>query len=218
MLEIIGKSGWLFWGCAGVFFGRYGRRYIENGLKLRDYGERIWMMKPLVWELLNGVLWGITAVLYERIADKIIFGLLCSVLLGIAAIDICIYEIPPVLNGIIACLGVLRILMDLHHWNMYITGSLLGGGIFLLVYLCSGEKGIGGGDVKLMAAAGLVLGVQKIFWALFLGCLIAVLIQLPLKLFGKKNSTFALGPYLALGIGGMVWFGDKIVQWEYLLG
>ena len=216
-MEMIGEWAWLFWSCAGIFLGKYGRRYMENVLKLHDCREQIWLMKPSVLELLNGLLWGITAVLYERIADKILFGVLCSVLMGIAAIDFCIYEIPPVLNGIIACLGILRILMDLHHWNMYIIGSLLGGGIFLLVYLVTGKKGIGGGDVKLMAAAGLVVGVQKIFWALFFGCLIAVLVQLPLKLFGKKNSTFALGPFLALGIGVMVWFGDKILQWEYLL-
>ena len=39
-----------------------------------------------------------------------------------------------------------------------IFGLLVGGGLFLLVYLLS-SKGLGGGDVKFMAAAGLYLGL-----------------------------------------------------------
>lgn len=218
MLETIGKWDWLIWSCAGVVLGKYGRRYVENVLTDQDWGERFWLMKPLVWELINGLLWGVTAVLYESAADKIVFGLLSTLLLVIAAIDFCIYEIPPVSNGMIAGLGMIRIFADLGHWPSYITGSLLAGGIFLLVYLVTGKKGIGGGDIKLMAAAGLLLGAPKILYALFFGCVLAVLVQLPLKWIWKKNSTFALGPYLALGIGLMVWFDDKIVQWEYLLG
>lgn len=218
MLEMIGEWVWLLWSCAGCFLGKYNRRYVENVLKFHDYREQSRLLKPMVWELLNGVLWGVAAALYERIPDKIVFGLLCSVLLGIAAIDLFVYEIPPELNGIIACLGILRIFTDFGHWPSYVTGSLFAGGIFLLVYLVTGKKGIGGGDIKLMAAAGLLLGAPKILYALFFGCVLAVLVQLPLKWFCKKNSTFALGPYLVAGIGGMVWFGDKILQWEQLLG
>lgn len=218
MLEMIGKYSWLVWGCVGVFLGRYGRRYVENFLKSREYKGGFGLLNSPVLELTNGLLWGITAVVYESIADKVIFGVLCSVLLEIAVIDFSVYEIPPVLNGMIAFLGLVKLVMDLQHWPLYATGSLLGGGIFLLVYLVTGKKGIGGGDIKLMTAAGLLLGVQKIFFALFFGCVLAVLVQLPLKWFWKKNSTFALGPYLAAGIGLMVWFGDIILQWEHLLG
>lgn len=218
MLEMIGKCGWLFWGCFGTALGRYGRRYVEDVRKAHDCRAGFRLVQPPFFELINGLLWGITVILYEQMADKIIFGLLCSVLLGIAVIDFSVFEIPPELNGIIVCLGILRIATDLQHWSMYITGSLLGGGIFLLVYLVTGKRGIGGGDVKLMAAAGLLLGPEKIFLALFLGCVSAVVVELPRKYKKKKNSTFALGPYLAFGIGVAVWFGDKIIQWKCLPG
>ncbi len=212
MLEMMGKYSWLVWSCVGVLLGRYGRRYVENFLGSHNCEEVFRLLNPPVPELINGLLWGVTAVLYESVADKVIFGVLCSVLFAIAVIDFFVYEIPPALNGLIACLGLVKLVTDMQYWPSYVMGGLLGGGIFLLVYLVTGKKGIGGGDVKLMAAAGLVLGMPKLFFALFFGCAFAVLVQLPLKLFGKKNSTFALGPYLVIGIGLMVWFGDKLLQ------
>lgn len=218
VVEMIGKCSWILWSCVGAFLGKYCRRYVTYFLRLRncESGFRI-LVFPFP-ELLNGLLWGVVAALYESTSDKAVFGMLSSLLFGIAVIDFLSYEIPPVLNGMVACLGFVKIATDLQHWPLYVAGSLLGGGIFLMVYLVTGKRGIGGGDIKLMAAAGLVLGVSKIFPALFLGCILAVLVQLPLKWFWKKNSTFALGPYLVVGIGLMVWFGDIILQWEHLLG
>lgn len=218
MLEKIGEMSVLLYFCCGIAVGKLCSLYVIGYLKKRGVRESKKVLYSPAPEIAHGLLWGITALARQQQGNTPVYCLLCSVLFGIAVVDFYIYEIPLLCNGIIAGLGLLQIGLDAPHSASYLMGAFLGGGLFLLVYLLTRKRGIGGGDVKLMAAAGLLLGAPKILYALFFGCLIAVLVQLPLKWFCKKNSTFALGPYLVVGILGLVWFGDKILQWEQLLG
>ena len=82
-----------------------------------------------------------------------------------------------------------------------IYGSLIGGGLFLLVYLLS-KKGLGGGDVKFMAAAGLYLGLDKTIPAILYGTVLAALTGLVLILLRKigRKDTIPLAPFLFAGI------------------
>ena len=80
-------------------------------------------------------------------------------------------------------------------------GSAMGGGLFLFVYLIS-RKGLGGGDVKFMAVAGLYLGYSSILPAMFCGTLLAMLTGIVLILAKKigRQDTIPLVPFLAAGI------------------
>jgi len=82
-----------------------------------------------------------------------------------------------------------------------IYGLLTGGGLFLLVYLIS-RKGLGGGDVKFMAAAGLYLGFSETIPAILYGTVLAAVIGLILILFKKigRKDTMPLAPFLFTGI------------------
>jgi len=82
-----------------------------------------------------------------------------------------------------------------------IYGSLTGGGLFLLVYLIS-RKGLGGGDVKFMAAAGLYLGFASTIPAILYGTVIAAVTGLVLVMLKKINrkDTIPLVPFLFIGI------------------
>lgn len=80
-------------------------------------------------------------------------------------------------------------------------GFLCGGGLFLFVYLAS-RRGLGGGDVKFMAAAGLYLGFSGILSAMLCGSVLAALVGfslLLLKKIGRKDSI-PLAPFLYAGI------------------
>lgn len=80
-------------------------------------------------------------------------------------------------------------------------GLLIGGGIFLLVYLFS-RGGLGGGDVKLMAASGLYLGVQNVLPAMLYGSILASIaggILILMKKIGRKDAI-PLVPFLYAGI------------------
>jgi len=80
-------------------------------------------------------------------------------------------------------------------------GLLTGGGLFLLVYMIS-SKGLGGGDVKFIAAAGLYLGFAKTIPAIFCGTLLAALTGLALIILRKikRKDKIPLAPFLFTGI------------------
>jgi len=82
-----------------------------------------------------------------------------------------------------------------------LLGVLIGGGIFMLVYIVS-RKGLGGGDVKFMAAAGLYLGFTGTIPAILYGTVLAAITGLVLlicKKIGRKD-TIPLAPFLFVGI------------------
>ncbi|MCL1874013.1 MAG: prepilin peptidase [Clostridiales bacterium] len=80
-------------------------------------------------------------------------------------------------------------------------GFVIGGGLFLLMYIIS-RKGVGGGDVKFMAAAGLYLGLAGILPAMLIGTVLAALTGLFLIIFKKisRKDSIPLVPFLYLGI------------------
>ena len=82
-----------------------------------------------------------------------------------------------------------------------LLGLLAGGGLFLLVYLLS-KKGLGGGDVKFIAAAGLYLGFSGVIPAILYGTVLAAITGLVLILFKKigRKDTMPLAPFLFIGI------------------
>lgn len=87
-------------------------------------------------------------------------------------------------------------------------GFGVGGGLFLLVYIIS-RSGLGGGDVKFMAATGLYVGVFGIIAVMLYGMLLVALtglILLLLKKMGRKD-TMPLAPFLYVGILITVFYG-----------
>ena len=82
-----------------------------------------------------------------------------------------------------------------------VFGLIVGGGMFLLVYMVS-NKGLGGGDVKFISVAGLFLGFDKTIQAILYGTTIAALISLVLiwqKRINRKD-TVPLAPFLFIGV------------------
>ena len=81
------------------------------------------------------------------------------------------------------------------------AGFAIGGGLFLLVYIIS-RKGLGGGDVKFMAAAGAFLGFSGTIPALLFGSVFAALTGLTLIMLKKigRKDTIPLAPFLYIGI------------------
>lgn len=80
------------------------------------------------------------------------------------------------------------------------VGFLLAGAVFLTVYLVS-RKGLGGGDVKFMAAAGLYLGAD-VLPAMLYGSVFSAVTSVGLLLAKRiqRNSTIPLAPFLYAGM------------------
>ena len=73
----------------------------------------------------------------------------------------------------------------------------------------------GGGDIKLMAASGLLLGTAATVCAMFFGLLTGGAYGAWMLKSGKldKKDHFAFGPFLALGLAVAALWGDRIVAW-----
>ena len=83
----------------------------------------------------------------------------------------------------------------------------------LLIYYATKGLAIGGGDIKLMAAAGLLLGWELVIVAFFLGCILAAIIH-PLRMRIKNvGRSLAFGPYLSVGTVLDLYFGRQMISW-----
>jgi len=82
-----------------------------------------------------------------------------------------------------------------------ISGVLIGGGMFLLVYFIS-RKNLGGGDIKFMAAAGLYLGFSGTIPVMLYGSILAAGTGMVLIMFKviKRKDPIPLAPFLFIGI------------------
>ena len=69
------------------------------------------------------------------------------------------------------------------------------------------------GDVKLMAACGLILGWKLIILAFLLGCIIgSVVHMIRIKVSGVSHML-AMGPYLSAGIFLAALWGNSWISW-----
>ena len=100
-----------------------------------------------------------------------------------------------------------------------ILGTLLGGGVLWVIgeayYRYSGQEGMGGGDVKMLAMIGAFLGWKLVLVTLVLssvgGSLIGVLV-IAIKRGGMKHAL-PYGTFLALGALVASLVGDRIIAW-----
>lgn len=82
-----------------------------------------------------------------------------------------------------------------------VLGFIIGGGLFLFVYVIS-RRGLGGGDVKFMAAVGLYTGFAETLSVMLYGTMLAALAGIILLLLKKisRKDAIPLIPFLYLGI------------------
>lgn len=81
-----------------------------------------------------------------------------------------------------------------------VIGAAAAGGFYLLLYVLSRGRGLGGGDIRLGTVAGMVLashGLRYVLTGTFLAYLVTLAILLPLRLRGRRQ--FPHGPGLVIG-------------------
>ena len=149
---------------------------------------------------------------------SILTCLLFTILLAIAVIDWRTYEIPFGLNVTIGVLGLIKTIIDypMGLWEHII--GFFAVSIFMLICLYAGRLIIGadcfgGGDIKLMAAAGLFLGWKCIILAFLAGCILGAVIHSVRMRMSRDNHMLAFGPYLAAGIMIAALWGNTFIQW-----
>ena len=167
---------------------------------------------PII-EGLNGFLWVFVFLVNGMNVMSVVYCLMTSALLVLSVIDWRTFEIPFGINVFLGILGIVAVVLDKGEWLNHVIGAVCVSGFLLLLYLLSKGRAIGGGDIKLMAACGLLLGWQKSILAFLLGCIVGSVIHLFRMKISKEGHVLAMGPYLAAGIFLAVLFGGQWIHW-----
>ena len=183
--------------------------------KCRKCKTKLSAQYPLV-EALNGTLWLITYLLYDMSVTTLLYCGLISSLIALSVIDFRTYEIPVGFNIFILVLGTIRLvyefILDHNSWPEYVIGLVSVSVPLLLIYYATKGRGIGGGDVKLMGAAGLLLGWKLVILAFFLGCLLGSIIHIARMKISGESHVLAMGPYLSAGLIIAIYAGEQMIS------
>ena len=162
---------------------------------------------------MNGLLYLIVFARFGFAIESIIFCLVGSALFALSVIDFRTYEIPVGFQYFIGTLGIIRVIFDYENWLNYVIGFFAVSIVLAIIYYVSNGAAIGGGDVKLMAVCGLLLGWKLIIIAFFVGCMLGSVIHLTRMKFSGENHVLAMGPYLAAGVMLTALWGEQFLAW-----
>ena len=182
-----------------------------QGGKCRTCKTKLSVQYPVI-ELLNGLLYVLVFCIFGMTPQSFIYCALTSVLIVISVIDFRTYEIPLGCNIFIMILGIVQVFIDLPHMSQYVIGFFAVSIVLFLVWLISKGRAIGGGDIKLLAAGGLLLGWQNIVLAFLLGCILGAVIHLIRMKVSDADRRLAFGPYLSAGIFIAAMCGDNLIR------
>ncbi len=185
--------------------------------KCRYCGAKLSAQYPIV-EGCNGLAYMLILYLYgfgdlKSTSTTILYCLMFSALLALSMIDFQTYEIPVGFNYFLLVLGIARVATDYRNWSLYVIGLFAVSIPLLLIYLLSKGRAIGGGDVKLMAACGLIIGWKLIIFAFLTGCILGSIIHVIRMKVSKANHVLAMGPYLSAGIVLAIAIGIPVLNW-----
>lgn len=207
--------------------------------KCRSCGVPISWRYPLV-ELLNGLVYVWTVSEFGLNGEAIVLMAFCSALLVITFIDLDHQIIPDVITlpGMALGLAVAPFVMmplveplpfglgrivELGVYPTALVNSLIGllaGGLPLFAIGWIWEKvrkveAMGGGDIKLMAMVGSLIGWKGALLTIMLGALAGSLVGMLLIMLRKHQAdkVIPFGPFLAVGAFCSAFYGPDIVAW-----
>ncbi|HEX3076747.1 MAG TPA: prepilin peptidase [Lachnospiraceae bacterium] len=186
--------------------------FIQIKGRCRSCKTKLSLQYPLV-ELCNGVLYIIIFLANGFHIESVLYCLATSTLLVISFIDFKTFEIPPMCNLIIGVLGIIELGLHIGDWKLYIIGFFAVSTFLLLIFWITKGRGIGGGDIKLMAAAGLLLGWKLVIVAFLWGCILGSIIHILRMKISREENVLAFGPYLSMGVFLAMIYGEQFIDW-----
>jgi len=104
-------------------------------------------------------------------------------------------------------------------WNA-LLGILIGGGSLYLVawgyYLITRKEGMGGGDIKLLAMIGALIGWEGVFFTIFVGSAVGTAAGICIMIADRLINTklrIPFGPFLSIGAITYIFFGTRLIYW-----
>ena len=180
-------------------------------------GKCRYCKSPISWrypavEGLTGLVFGLCAAVYGMSLYSVLLCLYACALVVASFIDLDHTYIPDGVHLLILALAVFSLFTGPALSPLERAAGLLPAGLMLLLAFLTG--GIGGGDVKLMAASGLLLGGGLAVPAFFLAYILAACRWAP-AYFTKKipaGYEVPMAPCFSLALMTMALFGRPLVQ------
>jgi prepilin signal peptidase PulO-like enzyme (type II secretory pathway) len=178
--------------------------------------KRISPIYPII-EALTGVLFVIAFFQYGLSWQFVYVILFISLFMIITVSDI-FYQIIPdkILLPFFVVFLLFLFFMPQFQIGSHLLGMILGFVIFYLIAVVS-NGGMGGGDIKLFALSGLVLGTPLLFLSILLATVSGSIYGLLFILFkgGNRKSKIPFGPFIAAGCLIAILWGERILNWYW---
>jgi leader peptidase (prepilin peptidase)/N-methyltransferase len=197
--------------------------YLALRGKCRHCDARISFRYPVI-EFISGIFAVGVFLKYGLSLEALIYYAFIATLLVITFIDIDHQIIPDVISlpGIPIFFAASFALPDITLTES-IAGILIGGGSLWIVaqlyYMLTRKEGMGGGDIKLLAMMGAVIGWKGVLFTIFVasavGTVVGMLVMLKTRTSMKLKVPF--GPFLAIGAIAYLLIGPQLTAWYFNL-
>ena len=194
--------------------------YIVLGGKCRYCKAKI-PVQTFIIEILNALLWLAFALLANYFGYVYsVAGMLVSTALLVAAFrDGKHGYIPDSMSIFIAVIGAIACFFDKTYvvWSERLLGLgftlVFFGGFYLAARFLFKKEALGLGDVKLMIAAGLVLGIKSAFFATLVASVVAsVVLGIRAAKKNEKGVEYPFAPFLAAGCIIALFIGTYLID------
>ncbi len=195
--------------------------YLRLKGRCRNCNKPISFRYPLV-EIISGVFALCTFLKFGPTLEALVYFAFITALVVITFIDIDHQIIPDLITipGIPVCFLASFAIPSITYKES-LLGLLAGGGSLLLVgwtyYLIKKAEGMGGGDIKLMAMIGAMVGWKGVLFTIFVSSLVGTLVGITIMLRTKKGMKIAVpfGPFLSIGAITYIFFGPGLIFWYF---
>ena len=192
--------------------------YIILGGKCRSCKTHI-SFRYTVVELSCAAMWIACALIFGK--TDVVYSLLamvvCSVCICVFFIDLEHMIIYDRFQIVLAAAGVIMIFFDREYdWLSHVIGLLAAAVLFVGVALIVGRilkrEAMGGGDVKLAMASGLILGWQKFLLMLLISSISASVYMLIRRKKDGESREIPFAPFLTSGLVVAMMLGNMIIK------
>lgn len=187
--------------------------YVFQGGKCRGCKSRISPLYPIM-ELMTGILFISAPLVLGWTAELFVAWTLISLFVIIFVSDIKYMLIPDKILFVFAGFFLLeRLFIPLSLWWDSLLGAALGFGLLMFIAIIS-KGGMGGGDIKLFALIGFVVGTKIMLLSFFLATLYGALFGVVGLLFKKieKGKPIPFGPFIAAGTLTAYYYYEEIIS------
>ena len=189
--------------------------------KCRFCSTPISIRYPLV-EAMSGLLCLGVFLKFGPTTQAVIYFAFIATLLAITFIDIDHRIIPDIISlpGIPIFFLASLALPTLTYLDS-LLGILAGGGILYLVAfaysLLTKKEGMGGGDIKLLAMIGALIGWKGVFFTIFVSSAVGTISGMVIMLMTRQSMKLAVpfGPFLAIGAITYIFFGSQLLAFYF---